>query len=80
MGKWGKEKKRKGKGKKRKWVTALGFGLGHENGGERWAMMGWNWSWAERNGLGQKEMGLGGAKGGMSSGSCSFAPKHSPMF
>ena len=52
IGKWGKEKKRKENGKKRKWVAALGFGLGHENGGERWAMMGWNWSWAERNGLG----------------------------
>ena len=30
MGKWGKEKKKK---EKRKWVAALGFGLGHENGG-----------------------------------------------
>ena len=40
------------KEKKRKWVAALGFGLGHENGGGKWAMMGWNGSWAERNGLG----------------------------
>ena len=46
------ERKEKEKEKKRKWVAALGFGLGHENGGERWAMMGWNWSWTERNGLG----------------------------
>ena len=51
-----------------------------ENGGEKWAMMGWNWSWAERNGLEQKEMGLEGAKGGMSSGSCSFAPEYPSMF
>ena len=56
MGKWGKEKKRKGKEKEKerkgKWVAALGFSLGHENGGGKWAMIGWNWSWAERNGLG----------------------------
>ena len=23
-----------------------------KNGGGKWAMLGWNWSWAERNGLG----------------------------
>ena len=40
MGKWGLEKKRKRK--KRKWVAALGFGLGHENGVGKWAMMGWD--------------------------------------
>ena len=44
MGKWGKENKRKEKEMKGKWVAALGFGLGHENGGGKWAMMGWNWS------------------------------------
>ena len=52
MGKWEKEKERKGKERNGKWVAALGFGLGHKNGGGKWAMMGWNWSWAKRNGLG----------------------------
>ena len=58
----------------------IGLQFGPKNGGGKWAMMGWNWSWAKRNGLGQKKMGLGGAKGGMSSGSCSFAPEHLSMF
>ena len=48
----GKKRKRKEKERKGKWVAALGFDLGHKNGGGKWAMMGWNWSWAERNGFG----------------------------
>ena len=51
-GQVGKETERKEKEIKGKWVAALGFSLGHENGGGKWAMMGWNWSWAERNGFG----------------------------
>ena len=35
-----KGKKRKEKERKGKWVVALGFGLGHKNGGGKWAMMG----------------------------------------
>ena len=51
-GQVGERKEKKRKRKKRKWVAALGFGLGHKNGGGKWAIIGWNWSWAERNGLG----------------------------
>ena len=58
----------------------IGLQFGPENGGGKWAMMGWNGSWAKKNGLGQKEMGLGGANGGMSSDSYSFAPEHPSMF
>ena len=50
MGKWGKEKKTKRKERKMGYCIELQFGP--ENGGGKWAMMGWNWSWAERNGLG----------------------------
>ena len=48
MGKWGKEKKRKGK-KNGLLHWAL---IWAKNGGGKWVMMGWNWSWAEKNGLG----------------------------
>ena len=52
--------KRKEK-KEREWTIALGFGLGQKR-----------WVWVERNGLGLKEMGLGGAMGGIGSGCLQF--------
>ena len=58
----------------------IGFRFGLENGSGKWAMMGWNWSWAKRNGLGQNEMGLGGARGGMSSDFLQFCSEHPSMF
>ena len=49
MGKWGKEKKRKEKEKGLGYYIGLQFGPA--NGGEKWAKLGWNWTWAERKGL-----------------------------
>ena len=39
------------KEKERKMGCCIGLQFGLENEGGKWAMMGWNWSWAERNGL-----------------------------
>ena len=50
MGKWEKEKKRKKK--ERKMGCCIGLRFRPKNGGGKWAMMGWNGSWAEKNGLG----------------------------
>ena len=48
MGNGGKKRKEK----ERKMGCCIGLQFGVENGGGKWAMMGWNWPWAERNGLG----------------------------
>ena len=50
MGKWGKEKKRKGKENGLGCCIGLRFRPG--NRGVKWAKLGWNGSWAKRNGLG----------------------------
>ena len=46
------QKKWKGPGAFWAMLALLGLQFGVENGGGKWAMMGWNWPWAERNGLG----------------------------